>query len=152
MKQSIKFLAFSFFAFCLSFNMNAQNSRANSKANTVKTDKIADKTEKMEKRANKLADKVEMNDDQRARFVVAHVEYSKAVKATRKTKVGKAVKKAQLKELRADHTANLNSFLSDDQMASLKQIAKEKRNMKKGKKNKKNKKNRKAQLDTIEEN
>jgi len=121
-------------AFCLSFNLNAQETKANRKANVAKTEKIADKTERMEERASKLADKVEMNADQKERFIQAYVEYKKAIKATRRTKVGKTVKKAQVKEIKTAYKEDLSTFLSEDQMIALEEIAKEKRMMKKEKK------------------
>ncbi len=139
--KAMRILTLSFFVFCLVFNLQAQIIDGSARSEkVVKKNQSVDKVAKMEKRMHRLADKVEMDEDQRARFVPAQIEYIEQMRDLRHSKIDREERKTQMRDLKTEHRNYLSSFLSDEQMTKMREMKKKKRQKRMYKKNKKGKK------------
>jgi len=132
-KNLIKLAAFAFLAFCVSFSLNAQESKRSDRAkSSIEKDKTVDRAERMEARLNKQADRLEMDAAQRAKYIPAQMEFMKEMRAIRKGTLEPTERKARAQELKTTHKNYLGSFLNAEQMGQIEKRHKRKKG--KGKK------------------
>ncbi len=129
-KNALKFVVLSFFAFCLTLNLAAQDLSRADKSNRTDEEKL----EKRMERLNRIADKLEMTDVQRDQFIPAQLEFGETLRTIRKSGLEEADRKEQVKALSTEHRDNLATFLSPEQMTKIEKRLMKIRDKRKGNK------------------
>jgi len=99
----------------LTLNLNAQEVQRGDRSAMTEEEKL----EKRTNRLNKMADRLEMSDVQRERFIPAQLDFRAEAKSIKKSGLEKEERKAQMKALATDHKNYLASFLSAEQMTKI---------------------------------